>query len=487
MNLINSIVLLAILSVPCVKADEWLVKVNPNLRIQFNESVSKNTDLNVEEISPEWVKLSKNTKSLGATDILRISGVEFIQPNFKIAIEQPWQIKEVDLKNKVTTEYGDILTPTVTDNPDFKPAPAEQKGSDPLLNKQWGINDIGAPEAWRRGITSGQMIVAVIDTGVDYNHEDLIANIWRNPGEQGLDASGRNKATNGIDDDQNGFIDDVAGWDFVSNDNKPYDLYEANPINLVTKGGNPGHGTHCAGNVGARGENAKGISGVAPNVKIMPLRFIGEKGEGSTDTAVKAIRYAVDNGAKVLSNSWGSLGEDPKDDVNNKALRDAIQYAMDKGVLFIAAAGNGNQMGVGFDNDTSSTPAFPASYPHENIISVAAIDVGDKLGSFSNWGKNSVDIGAPGVKVFSTVAQPTKYSDVVLDLFGFMTVNWDGTSMACPHVAGAAALYWSQHPLSTWQEVKAALLKSATPIPALQGKVVSNGKLSLKSLMDSTY
>jgi subtilisin family serine protease len=326
------------------------------------------------------------------------------------------------------------------------------------------MKDIGVKKAWRAGKGDPEMVVAVIDTGVDYTHEDLVDNLWRNPGEI---------PNNNIDDDNNGFVDDVIGWDFVSNDNKPYDLK-----GQIFNGGNPGHGTHCAGNVAARGDNGKGIAGVAPNVKIMVLRFISDKGQGTTADAIASIRYAVDNGAMITSNSWGSEDEDPNDSEGNQALRDAIQYAQDQGTLFVAAAGNGHQ-GQGYDNDSDSRPAYPASYPHESIISVAALDVNDNLGSFSNWGRNTVDLGAPGVKVYSTVVG-NGYTDMVLPI---MEISWDGTSMATPHVAGAAALYWSANPNATWRDVKDALISSAKPINALRGKAVSNGKLDVEALM----
>jgi subtilisin family serine protease len=216
-------------------------------------------------------------------------------------------------------------------------------------------------------------IIAVIDTGVDYTHEDLVDNIWKNPGETGTDSQGRDKSTNGLDDDNNGFIDDVVGWDFASNDNKPFDL-SVPPTDLLFGGGNPGHGTHVSGCVAARSYNGKGVVGVADNnIKIMALRFLTEKGQGTTADAIKAIRYAVDNGALVSNNSWGSEGEDPAESTENKALRDAIAYSESKGSLFIAAAGNGHN-GVGYNNDTDSRPGYPASYPDDIIISVAAID-----------------------------------------------------------------------------------------------------------------
>lgn len=350
---------------------------------------------------------------------------------------------------------------------------------DPNLKNQWGLMDNGVEKAWE--ITRGQpsMIVAVIDTGVDYTHEDLVGNLWKNPGETGVDANGKDKSSNGVDDDGNGYIDDVIGWDFAGHDNKPYDL-SIEPMEIIVKGGNPGHGTHCAGTIAASGMNQIGISGIAPETKIMSLRFISEKGSGTTADAILAIKYAVDNGAKVLSNSWGSEGDDPDDPAGNQALKDIITYAQDHGVLFIAAAGNGHN-GVGYDNDSDARPSVPASYTNDNIISVAAIDSHDKLGSFSNWGLKSVDIAAPGLRVFSTMTA-SNYGDLILDVAGF-EIPWDGTSMAAPHVAGAAALYWSAHPEKTWEQVKAAILNSAKPVPAYKNKLLTGGKLNIENLL----
>ncbi len=401
--------------------------------------------------------------------------VQYIQPNYKIKLLENYQIQDqlrraVFAKRKMQI-LGSVQDPPTKDNPDFAQMPAQKTGADLYLAKQWGMQNIGVADAWKVTMGSPDMIVAVIDTGIDYTHEDLLPNLWVNSKEI---------PNNNIDDDNNGYVDDAIGWDFVSNDNKPYDL-AVKQNQLIMGGGNPGHGTHCAGNVGARINNSLGIAGVAPNVKIMGLRFISEKGEGTTAEAIKAIKYAVDNGAKVLSNSWGSEGEDPEDAVNNKALRDTIQYAQDHGVLFIAAAGNGHQ-GAGYDNDTDPNPAYPASYTNENIVSVAALDVNDQLGGFSNWGIKSVHIGAPGVDVFSTTVG-NHYNNLVLDIGGYQ-VAWDGTSMAAPHVAGAAALYWSAHPGKSWKDVKNALLASAKKIPALKGKTVSEGKLDVKALLN---
>lgn len=428
-----------------------------------------------------WVRVQltdKQLRNFSLEDIRRNPNVVAAQPNYKLHLLNDYRLKDPVLRAQFLKQVKEAVrngqlsstrTLAAPDNPEIPNGGSTGSGPDPLFSKQWGMNDIGIKRGWKSA--RGQdMVVAVIDTGVDYTHEDLLPNLWRNPGEI---------PGNGKDDDGNGYIDDVIGWDFVSNDNKPFDL-AMDPIQIIIQGGNPGHGTHCAGNVAARGDNGKGVAGVAPDAKIMALRFLSEKGEGDTAGAIKAINYAVKMGAKVLSNSWGSEGDDPSDPQSNQALHDAITAAQDAGVLFIAAAGNGHN-GVGYDNDTDSRPGVPASYDNDNIIAVAAIDANNQLGSFSNWGARSVDIGAPGVAIFSTTVG-SNYSDTVIDMFG-IKATWDGTSMATPHVAGAAALYWSKHPNATWREVKDAIMGSVKPIPALSGKTVSGGKLSVEQLM----
>lgn len=460
---------------PKQQKQDLLVKLAPgtayNMQMfaQFEGSGAK-----VEQVSDQWIRVQGNKAFLNKKTLLQSSNIEYVQPNYPVRLLEDYSIQDPLRRAavmKMLSRQPKALAkdPKYTDNPAIPDAPQQSTGSDPLMNNQWGMSDIGVQEAWKISKGSADMIVAVIDTGVDYTHEDLLPNLWRNSKEI---------PNNGVDDDGNGYVDDVVGWDFVSNDNKPYDL-AVEPLQLLT-GGNPGHGTHCAGNVAARSDNGIGVAGVAPNVKIMSLRFISEKGQGTSADAIKAIRYAVDNGAKILSNSWGSEGEDSSAGEENKALREAVQYAQDKGTLFIAAAGNGHK-GVGYNNDTDPQPAYPASYPHENIVSVAALNSNDQFGSFSNWGMKSVDIGAPGVKVYSTTVG-SEYSDIVIDKFGFHA-TWDGTSMATPHVAGAAALYWSARPEKNWSEVKAALLGSAKKIPAAQGKLVSEGKLDVNALM----
>jgi thermitase len=437
-----------------------------------------------------WIRVQltqKQLQSLSVEEIRSNPNVLAVQPNYKVKLLTDYRVKNLASRIQLATKArlmeargtktsGRLTMPT--DNPEIPKLGSGGSGADPDLAKQWGMNDIGAKNSWSHGKGQG-VVVAVIDTGVDYTHEDLVDNLWRNSGETGTDNQGRDKSTNGIDDDGNGFVDDVIGWDFVSDDNKPFDL-ALEPMDILMKGGNPGHGTHCAGNVAARANNGKGIAGAAPEAQIMVLRFLSEYGEGTTAGAIQSINYAVSMGAKVLSNSWGSEGEDPEEAVENQALRDAVTEAQNAGVLFIAAAGNGHQ-GEGYDNDTDPDPTYPASYDHDNIISVAALDSKDELGSFSNWGARTVDLGAPGVSVYSTMVGGT-YSDKVIDFMGIV-VDWDGTSMAAPHAAGAAAAYWSKHPSATWREVKAALLNSAKPIGSLTGKTVSGGKLNSESLM----
>jgi len=302
------------------------------------------------------------------------------------------------------------------------PAEVNPPQADPDLAKAWGIAKIGAPAVWSSNRGDKKMIVAVIDTGIDYNHEDLAYNVWRNP-----------NPTRG----------DTVGYDFSTNSVLPFDDHM--------------HGTHCAGTVGAVGGNGKAISGVSQYVSIMGLKFLTAKGSGTMEHAILSIDYAVANGAKVLSNSWGSTA--PAAQV--KSLREAIERAKAKDVLFIAAAGND-----GVDNDTSSKKSFPAALDNDNLISVAASDQNDKLAFFSNYGLKTTHLAAPGTGIYSSVP-------------GNSYRNADGTSMAAPHVAGAAALVWSQNPSMTYAQVKDILMKSVDVMPAFQGKTVSGGRLNV--------
>lgn len=309
--------------------------------------------------------------------------------------------------------------------------------------------DISVLEAWKKTKGSREVVVAVIDTGIDYTHPDLKDNMWVNEAEK--------NGVRGQDDDANGYTDDIYGWDFVSaHRERPYygQLGDPDPMD------DHGHGTHCAGTVGAMGDNQEGVVGVSWKVSLMALKFLSENGSGSTSDAFRAIRYAADNGVDIISASYGG-------GLPNPAMQLAIDYAGKKGVLFVAAAGND-----GANND--ETPQFPSSYLASNIISVAASDSRDRLASFSNYGSESVDIAAPGVAITSTY--PTG-----LDKSGSPYRTWSGTSMATPHVAGAAALILSLDGASRGDPVslKDRLLSTVDRVPNLYAKVKSQGRLNV--------
>lgn len=320
--------------------------------------------------------------------------------------------------------------------PAIEPAPAEAAPAvDPDLSKAYGIGKVSADKAWAKQRGSKDIIVAVIDTGVDYNHPDLAFNMWRNP-------KALSSLQTGVDPFGEEVTGDVVGYDFANNDNLPFDDNQ--------------HGTHCAGTVGAVGNDGKGISGVAQRVSIMAVKFLTGSGSGDTAGAIKSIDYAVSRGAKILSNSWGGKG----DDGTNGALKDAIVRAERAGVLFVAAAGND-----GTDNDRD--PVFPAAYDVPNMLTVAATTETDGMAFFSNRGVKTVHVGAPGANVYSTVP-------------GGRYQKLSGTSMACPHVAGAAALVWSQFPNANYQEIKRRLMDSGDAIPALAGKTVSGKRINVE-------
>jgi predicted outer membrane repeat protein len=315
--------------------------------------------------------------------------------------------------------------------------------NDPRFGELWGMHntganggvagaDIDAVKAWDLGTGSKDIIVAVIDTGVDYMHPDLAANMWVNTGEI---------PGNGIDDDGNGYVDDVYGYDFYDFDGDPMDV--------------GGHGTHCAGTIGAVGNNGVGVAGVCWNVRIMALRFLGPDG-GYTSGAISSIEYAVRMGATFTSNSWGGGGY-------SQALYDAITAAGAANQLFIAAAGNGGFDGIGDDND--AIPHYPSNYDCDNIISVMSTTNQDLVSGFSNFGLTSVDLAAPGSAILSTV--PGGYA------------VYSGTSMATPHVAGAAALLWSINPLMSADLVKDILLTNVDSLSVLYGKSTTGGRLNV--------
>jgi subtilisin family serine protease len=327
--------------------------------------------------------------------------------------------------------------------------------SDTSFGQQWALNntgtfaggtpnaDINAPEAWDVSTGSRNVIIAVIDSGIDYNQPDLVQNIWKNPQEN---------CTNGLDDDGNGKIDDCQGWNFFSNNPEPFDDVP--------------HGTHVAGIIGARGNNMMGISGVMWDVQMMPLKFIGYHEDvadcggdshfcGDVWDEIDAIHYAISKGAKIINASYGDYTYSPEE-------RNAISDANALGVLFVASAGN-----QGANNDL--TPAYPASHSLPNIISVAATDQNDQKAAFSNFGPTTVDVAAPGVYILSTI--PTFIEPNGYDFF-------DGTSMAAPHVSGLAGLLWGYYTHFTPTQVIMTIYHYTDHIPSLLGFIGTAGRIN---------
>ncbi len=333
--------------------------------------------------------------------------------------------------------------------PDYVVHTQQTEPNDPRFPDLWGLHntgqtggtpgaDIHALDAWSVGSGMGQVVVAVLDTGIDYTHEDLAENIWVNP----LEIPGNN-----FDDDGNGYVDDIRGWNFFGGNNDPFDDNR--------------HGSHVAGTVAAVGDNAIGVVGVNWRAQLMPLKFLGPSGSGFNSDAIEALYYVV--GLKqrgipirVTCNSWGG-------GAFSEAMQAAIQANADEDILFVAAAGNQGR-------NTDNTPHYPASYPVDNIISVAATTHNDGLASFSNRGAETVALGAPGVRILSTVP-------------GNGYAEFSGTSMATPHVAGAAALIFDLNPSATYAEVRDILLETVDPLPALADVTLSGGRLNAYTAM----
>ncbi len=319
---------------------------------------------------------------------------------------------------------------------------------DPDLNKCWGLinegqvvpdgvagivgKDISAKAAWALQASSPNITVAIVDSGLTVDHEDLSANVWTNP---------REVANNNIDDDGNGYVDDIHGWNFVSGSNNVNDDHD--------------HGSFCAGIIGAQSENGKGARGVTARVKMMPVKSLDENGFGSTANAISAIEYAVNNGADIINASWGGSSYD-------QALYDMVKWAGTKGVLFVAASGND-----GLNNDTDPLATYPASFKLPNVISVAAYDNQDRIASFSNFGKTTVDVGAPGVKIYSTSNTSPGYR------YG------DGTSFSAPYVSGVAALLKAHVPTISVTDLKERLVSTSDVIGYYQKeKTKSAGRVN---------
>jgi subtilisin family serine protease len=402
---------------------EILVRVRPGVtREQFEVVAAKNND-RVED-SLELVNGLYSVDDMDDADPAEIAKeysqmkdmVLFAEPNFKIEIDR----------------FEDA-------------APAKSWAAwpnDPMLLDQWALknvgqeggkvgSDINAEKAWQVTHGSEDVVVAVLDTGVDYTHSDLVSNMWQRP-----------DSVPPYTDSDLGPVNDIDGFNAVNNAADPMD--------------ENGHGTHCSGIIGAEGDNGIGISGVNWNVKIMPLKFLGRGGFGTTKDAIEAINYAVDrkqNGVniRIISASWGST-------MYSKALEDAIRAAGEQGILFVAAAGNSST-----DNDKRHH--YPSNYDLPNVISVAALDRNDELASFSNFGAKTVHVAAPGKEIVSTWIKNT-----------FREAS--GTSMATPYVSGVAALIIASKPNISLDDLRGRLLKATDPLDSLNGKVVSGGRIN---------
>lgn len=312
--------------------------------------------------------------------------------------------------------------------------------------RKWGLHNVGqnngksdadidAREAWDVIHNASDIIVAVIDSGARMTHEDLKDNLWVNAGEI---------PGNGIDDDRNGYVDDVHGINAIDGTGSPED--------------DQGHGTHLSGIVGAVGNNGKGSVGVAWKVKIMPLKFIDSTGSGSTSDAIECIDYAISHGANLINASWGNIGQ-------SFFLERAVRRARNAGVVFVTAAGNNG-------DDIEEVPNFPASYTFDNILSVCATTERDDLVSFSNYGSVSVDLGAPGAAIYSTFYRNDSDYEVM-----------SGSSMSVGFVAGSVALLMAKYPDRAYQDWIRAVTQTADPLSALEGRTVTGGRLNLNSAL----
>lgn len=313
--------------------------------------------------------------------------------------------------------------------------------NDPAIKQAWGLKKSDAARAWQVTQGSKNTIIAIIDTGIDINHEDLKNNLWNNPGETGLDSAGKDKATNGKDDDQNGFVDDVYGWNFVSNNNKLTD--------------NHGHGTHIAGIVGAEASNNKGISGITPKTSLMILKYYDPKVPNTDNlkNTVASIRYAISMGAHIINYSGGGVEFSQEE-------FEAVQLAEKKGILFVAAAGNER-------SNSDQNHYYPADYPLKNIISVTAIDQTTEVLASSNYGVLTVDIAAPGQNILSCLPNNS---------YGLMT----GTSQATAFVTGAAALIMShKNQYFKAEDVKKYILSTGDSSSSLLAKTKTSRQLNL--------
>jgi len=323
--------------------------------------------------------------------------------------------------------------------------------NDQYLNLQWPLvktaPNIGAEQAWSFVHDTQNILIAIIDSGTDLSHPDLTENLWRNEGEI---------PGNGVDDDGDGYVDNVNGYDFFNRDPLPQDDF--------------GHGTMVFGEIGAVGNNGQGVSGLSWTSRIMALKVLDSSGNSNISTAVEAIEFCIKKGVKIINMSWGYT----PNGAPSQVLQQAIQKAGDAGILVITSAGNGNYSGQGVDNDSNPNLAnYPSSYPEDNIIAVAATNNNDDLAAFSNYGFNTVDLGAPGVAIYSTY-------------MGNGYEYFTGTSAAAPYATAAAALVWAVNPSLSYADIKRLVLETTDPVNALQGKTLTGGRLNVARALQNS-
>ncbi len=331
------------------------------------------------------------------------------------------------------------------------PIHSHTQPNDPRYIEQWALesNDIsiGAEQAWLMNTDSSSIKIALIDSGCSYNHEDLKDNVWKNRAEI---------SENEIDDDHNGYIDDILGYDFQNADTDPADDFN--------------HGTMVFGIIGAKGNNGIGVSGVSWNAQIMCLKVLDNEGNSTISKAIDAIDYAITQHVRIINLSWGYIPATTP----SRALEEAIFRARNAGILIVASAGNGTSERGGENNDLNVNRAnYPSSYTADNIIAVAATDISDQLANFSYYGAQSVDLGAPGVSILSTHPHNSYH-------------YFTGTSAAAPQVTGAASLIWAINPTLNYSEIKRLILETTDANESLNGKTLTNGRLNLAKAMESS-
>lgn len=439
------------------------------------------TDVGLVNSTQGLVKLSFKTPQEAAQAKARLEAsakVQSVAANHYYSPAISYRFKPVAQKAKgsyLAVPFAALANSVLSQtSPDVQLPGEATTGDDPLLAKDWAMPNIRMPSVidWK---PTSALTAAVIDTGVDYNHEDLIASMWR-------------KSDNAQE----------VGYDFAHDHAKPFDHVKFDVEGCLQDPMcslgfdtskflvNPGHGTHCAGHVGAVANNALGIQGVGASVgtRVIALKFFYDAGDlaagqGDDAAAIKAIDYAIKNGAKVISASWG--GHMSRVEAEKSELKAAIERARQAGVLFVVAAGNS-----GTDQDSGDEANYPAAFDLDNMIVVAATDRNDKLAEFSCYGAKSVHIAAPGVKILSTTVG-SQYSDIVATFTDpegkLQSMDWDGTSMATPIVAGAAALVWSKYPNADYKEIRERILRSARKVPGLAGRVTTGGILDVTAAL----